>query len=100
VDESNPKTAVLYYRIPHISLTIFSLMGLIVMDGGMRRRLAMVMIAFLLTTIFHALTITAPRFHLPWEPLMMIWAVAGASSLCVTNRDAILKSGMVVPQNA
>jgi hypothetical protein len=60
----------------------------------------MVMIAFLLTTIFHALTITAPRFHLPWEPLMMIWAVSGASSLCVTIRDARLKSGMVVPQNA
>ena len=81
LDETNPKTAVLYYRIPHLLLTVFSLAGVFTMNSLVRRKISPTIIAFLLTTVFHAMTITAPRFHLPWEPLMMVWGVAGAARI-------------------
>jgi hypothetical protein len=77
IDESNPKTASLFYQIPQKILVIFSTIALLIMPQETRRRLLPTMIAFGLTTLFHAATITAPRFHLPWEPIMMIWISAG-----------------------
>jgi uncharacterized membrane protein SirB2 len=74
LDESNPKTASLFYCLPHMGLTVFALAGLCLMPPQSRRLLAPTIISFLLVTFFHALTITAPRFHLPWESLMICWA--------------------------
>lgn len=83
LDESNPKTASVFYRVPQISLSFFALTGLILSSGTARRRLAPTVISFLLVTLFHTLTITAPRFHLPWEPLIICWGMAGWSEMIV-----------------
>jgi hypothetical protein len=83
IDESNPKTASLFYQIPQKILVIFSTIALLIMPQETRRRLLSTMIAFGLTTLFHAATITAPRFHLPWEPLMIIWISAGLQKIFV-----------------
>lgn len=81
-DETNPKTATPIYRAPHALLTIAAGAGWLLMGSAMRRKLAMTSIAFGLTAAFHALTITAPRFHVPWEPLLIVWATA---SLCAAE---------------
>ena len=81
LDESNPKTASFFYRVPHIALSLFALSGFILSSGTVRRIFAPTVISFLLVTLFHTLTITAPRFHLPWEPIMICWGMAGWSEL-------------------
>ncbi len=82
-DDTNPKTAIPFYRIPHAGLTIGAAAGLVAMGPTLRRKMAFMIIAFGLTAAFHAMTITAPRFHLPWEPAMIVWSVAGIRS-CAT----------------
>lgn len=81
IDPANPKTASLFYRIPLVGLNCFWVAGFLLMPAGVRRMLAPTMISFLLVTAFHAMTITAPRFHLPWETLMICWGVAGVAPL-------------------
>jgi len=81
LDDSNPKTASFYYRVPHMVLSLFALSGFILSSSTARRIMAPTAISFLLVTLFHTLTITAPRFHLPWEPLLICWGAAGWSEL-------------------
>lgn len=76
-DETNPKTATAFYRIPHAALSLGAIAGLLLMGQAPRRKFAFIVISFVLNAAFHAFTITAPRFHLPWEPAMIIWSVAG-----------------------
>lgn len=79
-DDTNPKTATAFYRVPHATLTISAVAGLVLMGRSQRRGLAFVILSFILAATFHALTITAPRFHLPWEPAMIICGVAVAKA--------------------
>lgn len=88
IDPANPKTASLFYRAPLVGLNCFCMAGLIFIKPGMRRILAPTMISFLMVTVFHAMTITAPRFHLPWEPLMICWGVAGLAPVLKPAKHA------------
>jgi len=73
-DETNPKARSLAYRVPHLALTIAAAIGLIVMPGPIRRRLAPTFLTVGLIATFHALTIVSARFHIPIEPIMATWA--------------------------
>ncbi len=77
IDESNPKTGSLLYQIPQKIMMIAFGVSLIVLPTEIRRKLSPGILAFVLTTIFHSLTITAPRFVLPWEPLMFVCIAGG-----------------------
>lgn len=91
IDESNPKTSNIIYQFCQISISILALSGFILMGRSMRQKTSAIWLAFLMTTLFHALTITAPRFHLPWEPLMIVIGVAG---LHFRNGVILLFSGV------
>jgi hypothetical protein len=76
-DETNPKSRVWTYRVAHIGLTVFALVGLFLAGATVRRRLVPTILTAAAITLFHALTITSARFHIPLEPLMAIWGAAG-----------------------
>jgi hypothetical protein len=78
-DETNPKTRSKIYRASHLGLTILAALGLIFARPEVRRRLGPTLLTAGLIAAFHALTIVSARFHLPIEPLMALWAAAGAS---------------------
>ena len=78
-DETNPKTWLLAYRLPHVGLTLLALGGLMLADPATRRRLMPTIATATAIAMFHALTIVSARFHIPLEPLMAIWAAAGLS---------------------
>lgn len=75
-DETNPKAADPIYRTASITWLAGSLLGLAALGRG-RRRLATTVLAFLLTALFHALTITSARFRIPVESFGFLWAAAG-----------------------
>jgi len=77
-DETNPKTRVLAYRLPHVGLTLFAGAGLMLAGPRLRRKLAPTALTALAITMFHTMTIVSARFHVPVEPLMAIWGAAGA----------------------
>ncbi|MGP0067823.1 MAG: hypothetical protein ACLQGP_30035 [Isosphaeraceae bacterium] len=76
-DETNPKSRVLAYRLAHVGLTLFALVGLVMASPSTRRRLLPTITAALAITAFHALTIVSARFHIPIEPIMAIWGASG-----------------------
>jgi hypothetical protein len=76
-DETNPKTRVAAYRFPHLGLTVFALVGLIVAPPILRSRLMPTVATVMLVTLFHMLTIVSARFHLPIEPILAIWGSCG-----------------------
>jgi hypothetical protein len=78
-DETNPKSRVLAYRLPHVALTLSAMAGLLLADAAVRRRLLPTVATAAAIATFHALTIVSARFHVPIEPLMAIWAAAGLS---------------------
>ena len=80
-DETNPKARNPVYRAGHISLTLAAALGLVLMPGGLRRRLAPTLAAAALIAAFHTLTIVSARFHIPIEPLMGLWAAAGLARI-------------------
>jgi hypothetical protein len=75
-DETNPKSRVLAYRLPHVGLTIFAGIGLWMAPSSVRRKLLPTVVTVVLITLFHALTIVSARFHIPIEPLLAIWGAA------------------------
>jgi hypothetical protein len=79
-DETNPKSRVLVYRVSHLGLTLLALAGIIAAGSSLRRRLAPTFLAAGLITLFHVMTITSARFHIPLEPLMAIWTGVGLTS--------------------
>jgi hypothetical protein len=79
-DETNPKTRVLAYRVPHVMLTGFALIGLLLTPPSVRKRLGPTIAAVALIALFHSLTIVSTRFHIPIEPLLAIWGAAGLVS--------------------
>jgi hypothetical protein len=78
-DETNPKSRVLAYRVPHLGLTIFAGLGLVLMPPALRKKLMPTIATVVLITLFHALTIVSARFHIPIEPLLAIWGAAGCT---------------------
>jgi hypothetical protein len=76
-DETNPKSRVLAYRLPHLGLTILAAMGLVFAGAPARNKLMPTIITATAITLFHSLTIVSTRFHIPIEPLMAIWGAAG-----------------------
>jgi len=80
-DETNPKTRVLAYRLPHVGLTLLAAAGLILAGPVVRRRLAPTVLTTVAITVFHTLTIVSARFHVPIEPLLALWGAAGVSRL-------------------
>jgi hypothetical protein len=74
-DETNPKTHVLPYRLAHGGLLLLSLAGLWT-TRGQWRQLWPTYAAFGGVTLFHAATIVSARFHIPLEPMQLIWAAA------------------------
>jgi hypothetical protein len=78
-DETNPKTRSQVYRASHLGLTALAALGLILARPDVRRRLGPTILTAAMIGAFHALTIVSARFHLPIEPLMGLWAAAGAS---------------------
>jgi hypothetical protein len=79
-DETNPKTRVLAYRVPHVMLTGFALIGLLLAAPSVRTRLGPTIAVVALVALFHSLTIVSTRFHIPIEPLLAIWGAAGLVS--------------------
>jgi len=75
-DESNPKTRNAVYRVSHLGLSTFALLGLVLASPTVRRRLAPTLVTVALIAGFHALTIVSVRFHVPIEPLLAVWAGA------------------------
>ena len=80
-DETNPKTRSQTYRVAHLGLTFFAALGFVFMTHKLRTRLVPTFLTAVLITLFHTLTIVSARFHIPIEPLMGLWGVAGLARL-------------------
>jgi len=80
-DETNPKARVLAYRLAHLGLSFFAVVGLLLLPRGLAWRLVPSLVVAGLITVFHALTITSARFHIPLEPLLGLWGSCGAAPL-------------------
>ena len=78
-DETNPKSRILAYRLPHLALTIFATIGLWLAPVSIRKRLRPTMAMVAAIALFHALTIVSARFHIPVEPFLAIWGAAGVT---------------------
>lgn len=76
-DETNPKTRNTIYRVSQLGITAWAIMGLVLAGPQLRRRLIPTFLTAGLIVLFHTLTITSVRFHIPLEPLMAIWGAAG-----------------------
>ncbi len=85
-DPTNPKARLPLFKLVHGSLTLLSLVGLW-LSRRLWRRLWPTYLAFALVTLFHTFTIFSLRFHIPLEPIAILWAAfvpAGAyQSLCL-----------------
>jgi hypothetical protein len=71
-DETNPKSRVWVYRVSHLALLVVSLAGLWV-SRLRAERLWPTYLVFGSITAFHTLTIVSARFHIPLEPIQIIW---------------------------
>jgi hypothetical protein len=76
-DETNPKSRLLAYRVPHAGLTLFGGLGLLLAGTALRKRLLPTIVTAAAIAIFHSATIVSARFHLPIEPLLALWGAAG-----------------------
>jgi hypothetical protein len=91
-DETNPKSRVLAYRLPHLGLTLLAAIGLITAPASLRTRLWPTVVIVVLITLFHSLTIVSARFHIPVEPLLAIWGAA-AVARAPAPRPGVLAHG-------
>jgi len=80
-DETNPKSRILAYRVPHLGLTLLAGLGLVLAGPALLRRLLPTILTAALIVVFHTLTIVSARFHIPIEPLLALWGAAGMSRL-------------------
>ena len=76
-DETNPKSRVMAFRLPHLALTFFGVAGLLLAGSSLRKRLMPTIITAVVVVVFHSLTIVSARFHIPLEPLLGIWGASG-----------------------
>ena len=80
-DETNPKSRILAYRVSHLGLTVFALVGVVIAGPALRRSLMPTILTVAMIVLFHSLTIVSARFHIPIEPLLALWGAAGMSRL-------------------
>jgi hypothetical protein len=90
-DETNPKSRVLAFRVPHLGLTIFGGIGLILAGARLRRRLMPTIITAAAIVVFHSLTIVSTRFHIPLEPLLAVWGAAGLAGFAGRSAERNLR---------
>jgi hypothetical protein len=103
-DETNPKSRVRAYRISHLALLVLCAAGLWV-SRDRARRLWPTYLVFGSITIFHSLTIVSARFHIPLEPMQIVWAACAAApwakrlaglarriALCWTTHHSLLNT--------
>lgn len=100
-DETNPKTRNRLYRVSQLAITAWAIAGLIFACPQLRRRLIPTFVTAGLIVLFHALTITSVRFHIPLEPLMAVWGAAGVTRWCSTApaddvENVVLEDGLPV----
>ncbi len=76
-DETNPKSRVAIYRVPHLVLTLVGTLGLFFAPSALLKRLLPTFATAALIVIFHTLTIVSARFHIPIEPLLGLWGAVG-----------------------
>jgi hypothetical protein len=93
-DETNPKARSAIYRVAHLGLTILAVLGLILARGEVRLRLGPTLLT---AALIHALTIVSARFHLPLEPLMGLWAAAGATRWAAPASAQFRRSWRMAP---
>jgi hypothetical protein len=79
-DETNPKSRVSVYRASHLTLQVMAPAGLWFSRRAWRRLWPTILV-FALVTAFHSLTIVSARFHIPLEPIQIVWAACGAAEL-------------------
>lgn len=80
-DETNPKSRLMVYRLPHLGLTLFALVGLVLAPAGSLRRLGPTLATAAAIALFHTLTIVSARFHIPLEPLLTLWGAGALTSV-------------------
>ena len=86
-DETNPKTYNTYYRLSQCMVLIFSGIGL-ALSWKYRQYMWPTYAIFGSLTTFHCLTITSVRFHLPIEPIQLIWTA-------IVIHQVIQKTGLL-----
>ncbi len=82
-DATNPKSQVLVYRVSQIGLLAGSLLGLL-FARDCWRQLWPTIATVVLITLFHTLTIVSARFHIPIEPLLIVWLASGGVAVLRT----------------
>jgi hypothetical protein len=92
-DETNPKSKVLAYRLPHLALTLWAVVGAVLAPASIRKRLAPTVVTVALIALFHTMTIVSARFHLPIEPLLAIWGAAGLAHLGPHHGNRLAPAG-------
>jgi len=95
-DPTNPKSRLLLFRLVHGGLTLLSLAGLW-LSRRLWRQLWPTYLAFALVTLFHTLTIVSVRFHIPLEPIAIVWAafVPAWAYAAIASRSAAARSAGV-----
>ena len=83
IDPTNPKARSWPYRVTTAGAWLLLLVGLLQRDAWSRRGRP-VLIACLVVTLFHALTIVSARFRIPLEALVMPWLALGAERIGAT----------------
>ena len=76
IDRTNPKASNGLYQASSIIWFALAAVGLIAARSRWSKLWPLI-VAFVLTALFHTLTITSARFRIPVEPLSFVWAVAG-----------------------
>jgi hypothetical protein len=103
-DETNPKSRVMAYRIPHLALSLFGMLGLFLAGSSLKMRLMPTIATAALIAIFHTLTIVSARFHIPIEPLLGVWGAAGLAQvtemLSSRRTPALILSHRIIPSLA
>ncbi len=92
-DETNPKSRVLAYRLPHLALSLFAMLGLALAGPALRHRLLPTIATAALIAIFHTLTIVSARFHVPIEPLLALWGAAGFDAALLALKTVRYRAG-------
>jgi hypothetical protein len=101
-DETNPKSRLLAYRLPHVGLSALAALGLVTAGAQERRRFLPTILTVAAIAAFHSLTIVSARFHIPVEPLLALWAAAGVVALwpgrrslaSASTRDDVIRVGV------
>jgi 4-amino-4-deoxy-L-arabinose transferase-like glycosyltransferase len=94
-DETNPMTFTPLYRWSHVLLLI-SFVGGAIRTRGSWRALSIIYLFLLLAAVFHALTLVAPRFQIPFQPLMLLVS----SGLFRGNEGVACEAGRQSDHNA